>query len=328
MKRLWFAVCVAVCLFCLSSVSWCQEPQKVTVCQLKSDPPAYDHKLIEVEGFVSSDFEDFTLFDPTYRSGGETWLEYGGDSNSGTMYCCGITPNSKRPQDLEVEGISVPLKRNEAFDQFHAAVNPPYRSGKFGSVVHATIVGRFFAGTRQLYGTSVLRHGGLWGGYGHMGCCSLLAIQEIKSVSPQDRDDLDYGASPDQPKIEKKGCGYSYLAPLEFTGAILEYQRQADLGPRAWAFDDPQRVAIDALEVYGKIEVPAPPKLNETRRAQGRIVYEWTQRDKSRTYAYMVVVTRPYWLSFYAHDPKRVAWVVVAAYELTCEPNNPATRTK
>lgn len=45
--------------------------------------------------------------------------------------------------------------------------------------------------------------GTYWGGYGHMGCCSLLAIQEVKSVNPVDRDDLDYGASVDQPDVGK-----------------------------------------------------------------------------------------------------------------------------
>jgi hypothetical protein len=32
----------------------------------------------------------------------------------------------------------------------------------------------------------------------------------------------------------------------------------------------------------------------------------------------MVVVSRPYWLSFYAHDPSRVAWIAVIAYESSC----------
>lgn len=32
----------------------------------------------------------------------------------------------------------------------------------------------------------------------------------------------------------------------------------------------------------------------------------------------MVVVTRPYLLSFYAKDPTRVAWTMLAAYESPC----------
>lgn len=40
----------------------------------------------------------------------------------------------------------------------------------------ATIVGRFFAGIRQPAATGVF-----WG-YGHLGCCSLLVIQQVVSV--------------------------------------------------------------------------------------------------------------------------------------------------
>lgn len=39
------------------------QPEKLTACQLKNDPAAYNHKLVEVTGFVSHDFEDFTIFD-------------------------------------------------------------------------------------------------------------------------------------------------------------------------------------------------------------------------------------------------------------------------
>jgi hypothetical protein len=42
----------------------------------------------------------------------------------------------------------------------------------------------------------------------------------------------------------------------------------------------------------------------------------------------MVVLSRPYWLSSYSHDPMRVAWMVVAAYVSSCGKNNPVTRIK
>src|SRR5260370_21897167 len=47
------------------TVSFCQEPEKVSLCELQKDVDAYNHKLIEVTAFVSHGFEDFTLFDPT-----------------------------------------------------------------------------------------------------------------------------------------------------------------------------------------------------------------------------------------------------------------------
>jgi hypothetical protein len=288
-------------LFCSSTLSFCEEPQKVSVCQLQKDPPAYNHKLIEVESFVSSDFEDFTLFDPTCRSSLGIWLQYGGKSDSGTMFCCGTTPNSRHPQDLVVENISISLIENDSFKQFDKEVRAPYRSGKYGSVVHATIVGRFFAGTKQTFRRSE------WGGYGHMGCCTLLAIQEIKSLGPQDRNDLDCGASPDEPS-----WSWEFLTPIFPGSSVVEDQRQADLGPRVWAFDDPKRVASEALRAFANIELPEQLKLKATVRYPGRIDYEWYKKGtKIRN---MVVVSRPNFLSYYAQDPKRVAWVVIAAF--------------
>lgn len=49
-----------VCVFgllafvpCLSLDASSQAPIKATLCQLKNDPSAYDHKLVEVTAFVS-----------------------------------------------------------------------------------------------------------------------------------------------------------------------------------------------------------------------------------------------------------------------------------
>src|SRR6185503_18745503 len=116
-------------------------PLKISVCKLRSDPKAYNHKLIEVTGFVSHGFEDFTLFDPACESWPEVWLEYGGTAKSGTMYCCSVTAERTRPQSLVVEGISVELVQDDRFKQFDKLI----WSGR-DSIVHATIAGRFFSG--------------------------------------------------------------------------------------------------------------------------------------------------------------------------------------
>jgi hypothetical protein len=123
-----------------------EQPTRVTVCQLKNDPPAYNHKLVEVTGFVSHDFEDFTLFDPTCPSWPAVWLEYGGKAKSGTMYCCRVTADRHRARQMVVENMPIPLVENDQFREFDKQIQPPFRSGRHGSVVHATVVGRFFAG--------------------------------------------------------------------------------------------------------------------------------------------------------------------------------------
>jgi hypothetical protein len=137
-----------------------EQPTSVTVCQLKNDPPAYNHKLVEVTGFVSHDFEDFTLFDPTCPSWPAVWLEYGGRAKSGTMYCCGVTADRNRPQQMVVENIPIPLVENDQFREFDKQIQPPFRSGRHGSIVSATAVGRFFAGRQVHYPNTTF-----WGGY-------------------------------------------------------------------------------------------------------------------------------------------------------------------
>jgi len=297
-------------------VGHCQEPETVTPCQLKSDPATYNQKVVAVTGFVSHGFEDFGLFDPTCPSWPYVWLEYGGTVKSGTMYCCGVTNSRSRPNELEVENIPIPLLDDERFQEFDRLIQRTP-----DSVVHATIVGRFFAG-RQIH----YPKGSSWGGYGHMGCCSLLAIEQVLSVDPHDRVDLDYGASPDQPRADKVGCGYRDLVEIWPYSDSIEAQRIADSGQRSWAFDEPQRVASDSLARLLKIDEASIQGMKETRKAQGRFVYEWKPPGKNASY--MVVVSRPYWLSFYSSDPKKVAWVVIAAWESSCGKGNGVTRTR
>ena len=121
------------------------KPEKVTLCQLRTDPAAYNHKLVEVTAFVSKGFENFTLFDPTCSSGSTSvWLEYGGTSASGTMYCCGVSAERSRPEQLVVENIPIPLVDDELFRTFTKLLQRPP-----DATAHATIVGRFFSGEKN-----------------------------------------------------------------------------------------------------------------------------------------------------------------------------------
>jgi len=314
--------CFSAVLFIFAVVAVCEEPvAKVTVCQLKSDPSSYNHKVVEVTGFVEHAFENFSVYDPTCPSWPWIWLEYGGTSKSGTMYCCGVSADRSRPKELVVEKIPIPLVVNKEFADFDKAIQPPFRSGQNGAVVHATLVGRFFSGRKIKYPKREV-----WGGYGHMGCCSLLAIQEIRSVDTENRSDLDYGAKPDQPDIGKTGCGYRFLLPLGETKALLNWQRKADAEGSDWLFSDPRRAASETLSSLVGVDEASLQTMKMTHEAQGRKVYEWKPEGKQQSY--MIVVSRPYWLSFYSRDPSRVAWVPIGAYESSCGGNNSVTRIK
>jgi hypothetical protein len=306
--------CLLCVLIVLSAVTFAtaEEPVKVTACQLKKDPPSYNHKLIEITGFVVHASHNFTIYDPNCPSWPAIWLEYGGSINSGTVNCCKTLADRHRSQELVVDGVPVPLAANQQFEDFDKAIQPPLRPGQSGAVEHATLVGTFFAG-QQMQDPD---NGHYWGGYGYMGCCSMLAIQEVKDPDPQWRPDLDYGESNEKLDFLQPGCSLRPLLPAEQDAALMQAQHEADSGARDWAFSDPAHVATDALSHITHISREQLANSKLTHDSPARKTYEWKSAGNSKSY--MAVVSRPYWLSFYAHDPKRVAWVAVIAYEATC----------
>jgi hypothetical protein len=288
----------------LSILAISQEPEKVSVCQLKADPANFNHKLVQVTSFLSHGFEDFTLQDPSCGSWPDIWLEYGGKAASGTMYCCGVTNARTRPNQVQIENVSIPLVEDENFRRLDGLLQVP----RAYAIAHATVVGRFFSGKEISYPKA--KH---WGGYGHMGCCSLFVIQQVLAVEPHDRDDLDYESYVDQPDVDKLKCGgYQDLTEIMPYHDMLAAQENAESSEGNWAFDDPQRVAVNGLAKLLKLDEKSSIQMKEIRKAQGKIIYEWHPKGKTR---YMVVVTRPYWLSFYSHGQDKVAWVLAAAYE-------------
>jgi hypothetical protein len=235
------------------------------------------------------------------------WLEYGGTVDSGAMYCCGVPNDRKRPAELVVENIPVPLVDDEEFRQFDQLMQrlPD-------ATAHATFVGRFFSGRLGEAGAGSQR------GYGHMGCCSLLAIQRVALVDAETRSDLDYRASADEPKIENKpGCGVRDLLFKHARTELIDTQRHAEAGEPPFAFDDPDRVGAGSLAALLKVDAGSITHFKRTHEAQGRVTYEWRSHGDTPN-SYLVVVSKPYWLSFYAKDPKKVAWVVIGAYESSC----------
>jgi hypothetical protein len=322
MRRFWLLASCATLSFCLSTLSRAEEPLKVSVCELQTDPSSYNHKLVEVEGFVSHGFEDFSLFDPGCADSMGIWLEYGGTRKSNTVYCCGPTAGTSRKEELKIEGIPVPLVDDDQFKRFDREIKPAERYGYYGALVRAALVGRFFAGRKETYPSGKTA----WAGYGHMGCCSLLAIQEVRSVTAHDRGNLDYGASADRPDINRKGCSFRNMTKIYPWQEEIKAQQRAEQDSNSQAFDDPERVAEEFLAVALKLDASQPPHLSEKRKARGRVVYDWSSAD--HFHSYMVVVSRPFLLSFYAKDPKRVAWVVIAAYDSSCGTTNSVTRIK
>jgi len=288
------------------------EPEKVTLCELSTDPGKYNQKLVEVVGFVSRAFEDSTIFDPSCTSRYGIWLEVGGKGGTGTMYCCGTAPQTTREKDVVVEGMSIQLMDDDNYRQFSKILTrrSEEEDNGNGRVVYATLVGRFFSGRENHYpgGTS-------WGGYGHMGCCSLFVVQQVVSVKKNDVRGLDYSSSGSSPDTDKEGCGNYTILKTDVAAVQIEDQRLANDGRVDWRLNDPTRVATTKLRELLKIKQETEVRLEETFASPSRITYFWRPKPKKGV-RYMIEVTRPYWLSFYASKPEKTIWVASSAYSI------------
>ncbi|HUO15152.1 MAG TPA: hypothetical protein VMX38_09205, partial [Verrucomicrobiae bacterium] len=259
--------------------------------------------------FVTHGFEDFHVTEPDCPTQNfSVWLMYGGKAESNTVYCCpGEAGRETRSDFLTVESIQIPLVNDPTFQQFIELLKK-----EPDTTVRSTVVGRFFSGTKE---TS--ERGTFWRGFGHMGCCSLLVIERVESFEPHTRRDLDYTAEAGW--YEDEGCKWGSEQNLlrisvdNWDGAgqkgIAE-QEKADHG-QSWAFTDPQRVAMESLKLLYPSQLPI---LHNVKKTPARQVFRWRSGKKS----VVVVVTRPYWLSFYAASHS-VAWVTTMIKEVGCQ---------
>lgn len=148
---------------------------KTTLCAIKASPMEFNGKVVEVAGYASHGFEDSMFEDPGCfwnkdRPG--IWMMFGGKASVETRWCCGAERDPKKV--LVVQGVPTMLVHDHTFDQFEKLLkSEPGR----GVTVHATVRGRVFVREVSL----PLGHHYM-GGYGHMGCCMLLAIEQVMTV--------------------------------------------------------------------------------------------------------------------------------------------------
>lgn len=160
-------------------------PPTVAFCDLLSNPKAFDGQWIQVHGRISLAFEDFTVWElgcdkPLTRS---VWLEYGGDEETPTKFCCG-DHSRPRGKDISVRGQAIPLVRDAQMEEFIQKVrdrrsrqaNGQPCEGSLCNLYHvsATLTGLFLAAPED-------PKGGLKG-YGHLACCHLLVIHRVSEV--------------------------------------------------------------------------------------------------------------------------------------------------
>jgi hypothetical protein len=177
-----------IALGSMQSAAQSQEPPvQVSLCDIKADPEDFLHKLVEFTATASHGFEDSMVEDsrcswPDHGPG--VWMEYGGKRSTATMYCCGISPKSDRPDTLVVDGITLDLVDDETFRDFDRRLHPRHSKPRTSDTVRATLRGRIFARYEGIGGT---QQNPAWRGYGHMGCCMLFVVTQVVSVDPPRR---------------------------------------------------------------------------------------------------------------------------------------------
>jgi len=224
-----------------------ETPLDVSPCLLENDPGAYHHKLVRVRSRINFGFENFTL--SVKECGGteeftSIWLEFGGDLGSQTIYCCG--DHSRAPQtEINIDGYPIPLQKDQALSEFLRLLNAERIKAPNGGPcydccyyrVTASLVGRFFAGgwPNKKRATPLPE-----AGYGHLGCCSLLAIEKVSDV---------YAERTEIPENARFRCGKRTWkwTPSRWPDRA-ERIANVESGLEAWRTQDWQRVAAETIQ--------------------------------------------------------------------------------
>jgi len=171
-------------LYACATISIAQTAIRVTPCELIASPEKYAGKVVEVRARINLAFENFSIAQEGCEDAHPgVWLIYGGDEP---------TPTSSTVNDLSresgsvmrIDGVPVPLAHDANLDLFKRRLTA-IRPGMIGDSpcygcylynVTATLTGVFFAATIDAHQYS---------GYGHLGCCHLLAIERVADVAAQ-----------------------------------------------------------------------------------------------------------------------------------------------
>lgn len=164
-------------LICAPRLVYAQEnPVEVPGCDLVRNPKAFDGKLISVRGTLNVYFEDFSLGIRNCDTKRGIWLAFGGDVPGIVMSMA--NDNVRKPgANLEVNDVPYGIKKDGNFRGLYALIAARHGDKPDYSVT-ATLTGTFFAGEERKLADG--KSG--FGGYGHLGCCSLFVITQVSDV--------------------------------------------------------------------------------------------------------------------------------------------------
>ena len=175
--------------------------------------------------------------------------------------------------------------------------------------VTATLTGRFFAGEKWKNADGTFRYGG----YGHLGCCSLFVIQKVEDVE----------AEPTGIPIDDRfECSHQSwplpVNPNDITAQqkavqshLIEYPGIDEAGEKL--VRERMQGTMDQFE-SGAAKTEYEGKFSEEKKA----AYVWLSNDKLRSYT--VRFERFDWLSQFANHVNDRIWTPVRVEYSTCKP--------
>lgn len=176
LKRLSPFLAIILLLFVAHSVRAQESPEEVSVCNLAKHPKSYDGKTIRVRGTLSVYFEDFSLVVKDCDTQQGIWLAFGGDV-PGIVTSMANDNVRKVGTDIKVNGVSYGIRKDENFRRLYALIAARH-GDKPAHQVTATLTGAFFSGEERKLPNGKSD----FGGYGHIGCCSLFVIIQVADV--------------------------------------------------------------------------------------------------------------------------------------------------
>ncbi len=305
---------VAVAVGCsLTSMLVAQErPFDTTACALTQHPDRYNEGLVSVEGLITVGPDEFLLHDADCDDEhGKIWLEFGGGVESPATASAHLP--SHRPHTFE--SLDLPLNRDRDFDAMQKLLQEAQKSGKT-RMLRATLIGKYFPGKPAITASGAAMRSG----YGHMGCCSLLVIEEVAAVGSELEEPVDFSpASKTNPRTLTKGCTVEELQvpprededQLERKSLEDEYQylhNAKKVAARAIAVQEQTSAKNSADDVEKRLQAESV--------TQSLASYTWAAPDA--TTSYHVIVNKPYWLLQTAVSGDAVIWVPKSISKTEC----------